>query len=319
MADIAVYSNSNLMAGMQHSEDAGIYRLTDDLALIQTVDFFTPIVDDPFNFGQIAAANSLSDVYAKGGKPITAMNIVCFPVSRLDISILKDILSGGAAKLMEAEVILLGGHSVMDEELKYGLSVTGTAHPDKVIFNRGCLRGDMLVLTKPLGTGIVGTAQKAELAEYRIVKESINSMLTLNRRASELMMAVGNVHACTDITGFGLLGHASEMIDGTDTGMVIESSLVPCFKGIENLFSKECVPGGLEKNRAYRNHLVDRTASCSDWLWDVMFDPQTSGGLLISIAPRQADELVCLLQAEGSPAAVIGEVVSTDPGRIRVY
>lgn len=319
MAGLAVYRNANLIAGMDHSEDAGIYRLADDLALIQTVDFFTPIVDDPFTFGQIAAANSLSDVYAKGGTPITAMNIVCFPVSRLDTSILNDILSGGADKMREAKVVLLGGHSVADDEIKYGLSVTGVVHPEKVIFNRGCRQGDKLVLTKPLGTGIVGAAQKAELADDSIVTESIRSMATLNRRASDLMLALGGVHACTDITGFGLLGHACEMIDGTDTGMIIESSQVPCFQGIEQLIGKECAPGGLERNRAYRNHLVSRAASCSDWLWDLMFDPQTSGGLLISLASRQAQELISLLQSEGSSAAVIGEVVSTDRGRIRVY
>lgn len=319
MADLAIYTDSNLIVGMEHSEDAGVYRLKDDLAIIQTLDFFTPIVDDPYTFGQIAAANSLSDVYAKGGRPITAMNIVCFPVSRFDLSILREIMRGGLDKMQEAEVVLLGGHTVADEEIKYGLSVTGLIHPDRVIFNRGCLPGDKLVLTKRLGTGIVSTAQKFDLVDHGIVAESIASMIRLNRRASELMLAVGGVHACTDVTGFGLLGHACEMIEGTEAGMVIESSRIPYFTGLEELITAECTPGGLERNRNYRQHLIDRTGRCPDWMWDLMFDPQTSGGLLISLPPDKAAELLQRLREDGiSEAAVIGAVVSGAKGRIRV-
>ncbi len=319
MADLAIYSNSNLIVGMEHSEDAGVYRLQDDLAIIQTLDFFTPIVDDPFTFGQIAAANSLSDVYAKGGRPITAMNIVCFPVSRFDLSILREIMKGGLDKMLEAEVVLLGGHTVADDEIKYGLSVTGLIHPDRVIFNRGCQPGDKLVLTKRLGTGIVSTAQKAGLADLSTVKESIDSMTRLNRRAAELMLVVGGVNACTDVTGFGLIGHACEMIEGTDVGMVIHSGAIPYFAGVSELINAECTPGGLERNRSYRQHLIDRTDSNPEWIWDLLFDPQTSGGLLISLPPGKAEELVKLLRAEGIPeAAVIGEVIAVGRGRIRV-
>ncbi len=319
MADLAIYSNSNLIVGMEHSEDAGVYRLQDDLAIIQTLDFFTPIVDDPFTFGQIAAANSLSDVYAKGGRPVTAMNIVCFPVSRFDLSILREIMKGGLDKMLEAEVVLLGGHTVADDEIKYGLSVTGLIHPDRVIFNRGCQPGDKLVLTKRLGTGIVSTAQKAGLADWSTVKESIDSMTRLNRRAAELMLVVGGVNACTDVTGFGLIGHACEMIEGTDVGMVIHSGAIPYFAGVSELINAECTPGGLERNRSYRQHLIDRTDSNPEWIWDLLFDPQTSGGLLISLPPGKAEELVKLLRAEGIPeAAVIGEVIALGRGRIRV-
>lgn len=319
MADLPIYTNPDLIVGMEHSEDAGVYRLKEGLAIIQTLDFFTPIVDDPYTFGQIAAANSLSDVYAKGGRPITAMNIVCFPVARFDLSILREIMRGGLDKMREAEVVLLGGHSVADEEIKYGLSVTGLIHPDQVIFNRGCLPGDKLVLTKRLGTGILSTAQKVGLADCASVRESIDSMKRLNRRASELMLAVGGVHACTDVTGFGLLGHACEMIEGSEVGMVIESSQVPYFTGVAELINAECTPGGLERNRSYRQHLIDRADRNPDWVWDLLFDPQTSGGLLISLPPSQAEELVQRLREEGIPeAAVIGEVISGAKGRIRV-
>lgn len=319
MADLPIYTNPDLIVGMEHSEDAGVYRLKEGLAIIQTLDFFTPIVDDPYTFGQIAAANSLSDVYAKGGRPITAMNIVCFPVARFDLSILREIMRGGLDKMREAEVVLLGGHSVADEEIKYGLSVTGLIHPDQVIFNRGCQPGDKLVLTKRLGTGILSTAQKVGLADCASVRESIDSMKRLNRRASELMLAVGGVHACTDVTGFGLLGHACEMIEGSEVGMVIESSQVPYFTGVAELINAECTPGGLERNRSYRQHLIDRADRNPDWVWDLLFDPQTSGGLLISLPPSQAEELVQRLREEGIPeAAVIGEVISGAKGRIRV-
>ena len=213
--------------GMERSEDAGVYKLRDDLAIIQTVDFFTPIVDDPYTFGQIAAVNALSDVYAKGGRPLTALNLVCFPVKTMDISMLREILTGGLNKMREAGVVLVGGHSVEDPELKYGLSVTGVIHPDRVIMNNGSQVGDKLILTKPLGTGIISTALKRGEASEKAVAKSVKSMMTLNRKASELMLTV-DVHACTDVTGFGLLGHACEMIEGTDVGMIIHSDKVPC-------------------------------------------------------------------------------------------
>src|SRR5512136_1412910 len=217
MRDLPLIQDPNLLTGFEHAEDAGVYKLSADLALVQTVDFFTPTVDDPFTFGQIAATNALNDVYAMGGKPLTAMNIVCFPVQTMDVSVLRDILSGGLAKMREADVLLVGGHSVDDQELKYGLSVTGTIDPQKVFRKENSRPGDRLILTKPLGTGIISTAVKGEFASKLAADRIAKSMSTLNRKASEVMMEVG-VNACTDITGFGLLGHAAEMVENTGVG-----------------------------------------------------------------------------------------------------
>ena len=219
----------NLIVGMERAEDAGVYKLSDDLAIIQTVDFFTPIVDDPYMFGQIAAANALSDVYAMGGKPLTAMNIVCFPIKTMDISILREILKGGLDKMKEAGVTLVGGHSVEDSELKYGLSVTGTIHPLKVLTNVGAKVGDRLILTKPLGTGIINTAIKGGMATEDSIEMVTRYMASLNKKASEVMQEIG-ANACTDVTGFGLLGHAFEMIEGTgkrDSNQCIRCSHTP--------------------------------------------------------------------------------------------
>ncbi len=202
------------------------------MALIQTVDFFTPIVDDPYIFGQVAVANALSDVYAMGGVPVTAMNIICFPINTMEISILREILLGGLDKMREAGVLLVGGHSVEDNELKYGLSVTGTVHPERVLLNRGARAGDVLILTKPLGTGIINTALKGNLTSGDLVEKSIRCMAQLNKAAADLMTQFSTVHACTDVTGFGLLGHASEMIDGSDVGMAIHAAAVPVFTEI---------------------------------------------------------------------------------------
>ena len=221
-------SHPNLIVGIERSEDAGVYKLTEKLAIIQTLDFFTPIVDDPYEFGQIAATNSLSDVYAKGGTPITAMNIVCFPIKTMDVMILREILRGGLDKMREAGVVLVGGHSVDDNELKYGLSVTGIIHPKKVVMNNGAKPGDKLIFTKKLGTGIISTGIKKGAVKKSTIKKATQSMTTLNKTASEVMMAVG-VHACTDVTGFGFLGHAAEMLTDTENGMVIDSANVPFF------------------------------------------------------------------------------------------
>ncbi len=303
---------------MERAEDAGVYKLTDELAIVQTVDFFTPIVDDPYTFGQIAVANSLSDVYAMGGKPLTAMNIVCFPLNTMDISVLKEILAGGLDKMHEAGVILVGGHSVEDEELKYGLSVTGTIHPLKVIHNSGARAGDRLVLTKPLGTGIISTAIKGGVAEAGAVAEIVKSMTALNRQASELMQAEG-VNTCTDITGFGLLGHAAEMIEGADVGIVIDASTVPFFPVARKLAGMGVIPGGLYRNRDFRKNMVDIAKEVPDYLADILFDPQTSGGLLISIPEAGASRLLQELHEVGiSEAAIIGEVVAEPKGKIIV-
>ena len=304
--------------GIERAEDAGVYKLSDDLAVIQTLDFFTPIVDDPYIFGQVAAANALSDVYAMGGKPLTAMNIVCFPVKTMDMSILREILTGGLAKLNEAGVTLVGGHSVEDKELKYGLSITGVAHPQKVILNTGARVGDRLILTKQLGTGIINTALKGGVADEVAVSKAVECMITLNGKASELMLTV-DVHACTDVTGFGLLGHACEMIEGTDIGMVIYSSQVPFFPEVKELSEMGMVPGGLHRNREFRISMVEISPEIPLFMVDVLFDPQTSGGLLISVPGSEAEPLLDRMNKEGiEEAAIIGEVVAEPKGRIVV-
>lgn len=304
--------------GMERSEDASVYKLRDDLAIIQTVDFFTPIVDDPYTFGQIATVNALSDVYAKGGRPLTAMNIVCFPIKAMDISILREILTGGLNKMREAGVVLVGGHSVEDAELKYGLSVTGVIHPDRVIMNQGAKVGDKVILTKPLGTGIISTALKGGEASDQAVAKSVSSMATLNKKASELMLTV-DIHACTDITGFGLLGHACEMIEGTDVGMIIHSGAVPYFPEAKEYAEMGMVPGGTTRNRDFRLKMVDIDKNVSKVMVDILFDPQTSGGLLMSVPAADADPLLKRMRREGiKDAAIIGEVVAKPRGRIAV-
>lgn len=304
---------------MEHAEDAGVYRLRDDLAIIQTVDFFTPIVDDPYMFGQIAVTNALSDVYAMGGKPLTAMNIVCFPVKKMDMSILRRILLGGLDKMRDAGVLLIGGHSVEDDELKYGLSVTGVIHPDKVLLNRGGRAGDKLILTKPLGTGIVSTALKGGLASEELVAKSVKYMTTLNKDTAELIQEMPDVHACTDITGFGFLGHAFEMIENSDVGMTIRASSVPFFPEIREFVEMGIVPGGLHRNRQYRSKLIEVESSCPDWMVDILFDPQTAGGLLIALPEIQAEKLIGKMHARGiTEAAIVGEVISEPKGRISI-
>ena len=308
----------NLIVGMERAEDAGVYKLSDDLAIIQTVDFFTPIVDDPYMFGQIAAANALSDVYAMGGKPLTAMNIVCFPIKTMDISILREILKGGLDKMKEAGVTLVGGHSVEDSELKYGLSVTGTIHPLKVLTNVGAKVGDRLILTKPLGTGIINTAIKGGMAKEDSIERVTRYMASLNKRASEIMQEIG-ANACTDVTGFGLLGHAFEMIEGTGKGIVINASDVPILPEAVNFAKMGMVPGGTYRNKEFRINQVDIDPALSPYLIDILFDPQTSGGLLIAVSGKKAQEMVKRLRKEGiEDAAIIGKVVNDTQERIVV-
>jgi len=303
---------------MERAEDAGVYKLSEEMAIVQTLDFFTPIVDDPYIFGQVTAANALSDVYAMGGRPLTAMNIVCFPVKTMDMSILREILAGGLDKIREAGVTLVGGHSVEDQELKYGLSVTGIIHPAKVVLNTGAEVGDKLLLTKPLGTGIISTALKGGLAEEGAVSKAIKCMVTLNRRASELMMEV-DVHACTDVTGFGLLGHACEMIGEADVGMVIYSSSVPLLPETEGYAQMGLIPAGTIRNRDFRLPMIELATEISDERLLILFDAQTSGGLLISMPGQEADMLLQRMHEEGiEEAAIIGEVVAEPKGKITV-
>ena len=311
-------SDPNLIVGMERGDDAGVYKLREDLAIIQTLDFFTPIVDDPYTFGQVAVANSLSDVYAMGGKPVVAMNIICFPINKMDISILQEVLKGGLATMREAEVLLVGGHSVEDDELKYGLSVTGIVHPEKVWGNQGAIAGDRIVLTKALGSGIISTALKGKAVDQGLVDKCIEVMTSLNKRASELMKAV-DIHACTDITGFGLLGHICEMIEGSDVGMVIDSSAVPYFHEVIKLVEMGMVAGGLHRNKKFRMHMVDVAPHVPDYVIDIFFDPQTSGGLLFSLPEDQAEDIVKKMHAEGiEDAAIVGEVTGKPKGKILV-
>ncbi len=308
----------NLIVGMEKPDDAGVYRISDDLALILTLDFFTPIVDDPYDFGQIAVANALSDVYAMGGKPLLAMNIICFPSTGMDISILQEILRGGFDKMQESGVLLVGGHSVDDNEIKYGLSVTGTVHPNKVLKNIGGRPGDVVILTKPLGTGIISTAIKAGMVDKNVEKKVIKSMKALNGKPAELMDGL-SVHACTDVTGFGLLGHACEMIEGSDVGMRIFAARVPVFAKALEYARMGLIPGGTYRNQEYRASMVDIEHGIDEELVKVLFDPQTSGGLLIVLPDAEAGRLLSLLHAEGiRKAAIVGEITPAHAGRIKV-
>ena len=309
--------DGNVLIGAESADDAGVYRISEDLALIQTLDFFPPVVDDPYDFGRIAAANALSDVYAMGGTPKTAMNIVAFPAQSMAVEVLRDILAGGIDILREAETVLLGGHSIVDEELKYGLSVTGFVHPQRVLANRGLLPGDCLVLTKPLGVGIVNTAVKGGLATQETVRRVTEQMATLNRVAARVMEGFA-VSACTDVTGFGLLGHLAEMIAGSATRVRIEASAVPVLPEARDFAAIGLVPGGAYKNREYRRSMVEMADDFDPLLRDILYDPQTSGGLLIGLAEQQAPALVRRLREAGvETAAIVGHVVAGD-GMIEV-
>ncbi len=302
--------------GIEHLDDAGVYRLTDDIALVQTIDFFTPIVDDPFSFGQIAAANALSDVYAMGGKPLTAMNMVAFPIKNMDRAILAEILKGGYSKVQESGALLVGGHSIEDSDIKYGLSVTGVVHPNKILTNARARPGDRLVLTKPLGTGIIATALKGGMASQEAMTKITESMATLNRVASEVMVEVG-VNACTDITGFGFLGHASEMAIASDVGIVIQSQSVPIFPQAEEYASMGMVPGGTGRNRDFAACKVEISGHVPDIKMDILYDAQTSGGLLISVKGKRVEMLLEQLHSKGVQwTTVIGEVLGGPKGRV---
>lgn len=311
-------NDPRLLVGINTADDAGVYQLSEEIALIQTVDFFTPIVDDPYDFGRISAANSLSDVYAMGGKPLTALNIVGFHQKYFSNDVLVQILKGGYDKVSEAGAVIVGGHTIMDEELKYGLAVTGIIHPAKVVTNAGARPGDRLVLTKPLGTGIISTALKAGQELGDLLTRAVEVMATLNRAASEAMQTVG-VHACTDITGFGLMGHGYEMAVASRVGFKIWYQAVPIFQEAIQLVNDGFVPGGTSNNRYFLNQKVIMPDSL-DWARStLLFDAQTSGGLLISVAQAKLDRLLEQLDENNvSTIAVIGEVIEQHPGVIEI-
>lgn len=318
MCGLPVITDPNVIRGISSWDDAGVYQLNDELAIIQTIDFFTPIVDDPYDFGQVAAANALSDVYAMGGKPLTAMNIVCFPIKSLDILVLKDILRGGIDKMLEAEVVLVGGHSIDDAELKYGLSVTGTVHPKQLVTNSGAKAGDKLILTKPLGTGIINTAVKAGVVEEKTVAKITRCMATLNAKASELMQEVG-VHACTDITGFGLLGHTATLALNSQVGIHFYLASIPFFPEASEFAQQGLCPAGLYRNKEFYSNAVRISSEVPAHMQDILFDAQTSGGLLICLEPEKAERLLERLQQNGvEDAVIIGEVVSEPKGVVTV-
>lgn len=319
MCGLEIPTDDRVIVGMDSLDDAGVYKISDDLAIIQTVDFFTPIVDDPYGFGQIAAANALSDIYAMGGTPKTALNLVSFPLKQMDISILRQILEGGLDKMKEAGVVLVGGHSVEDSELKYGLSVTGFVHPDHILTKKNLNAGDRLVLTKPLGSGVINTAIKGGVASVKAIDTITRLMATLNRDAAEVMKQY-SVHACTDITGFGLLGHLAEMVDGSGLGAVLDSKKIPILSEAMDYAAMGMLPAGANKNKIFREPMVEFYASVNPLIRDLLFDPQTSGGLLICIDRDDTDELVeALIQKGGDPPAVIGEVVSAPQEKIVVH
>jgi selenide,water dikinase len=314
------------MVGFETADDAAVYVLDAETALLLTVDFFTPIVDDPYDFGRITAANALSDIYAMGGRPLTAMNLVAFPCS-LGPDVVAEVMRGGADVCREAGAVVVGGHTIDDKEPKFGLSVLGIVHPSKVVRNVGARPGDALVLTKPLGTGVIGTALKRELETEETAREVIESMATLNRAAAEAMVEVG-VNAGTDVTGFGILGHLHEMAEGSGVAAVLEYDCLPLFDGVERYAAAGVVPGRT-------NDVIEHVRHFTSWAahpapegpdapvedltrWRVLCDPQTSGGLLMSVEGSKADELMAALRARGVTPSLIGRVIDGAAGAITI-
>ncbi len=296
-----------------------MYRLNETTALIQTLDFFTPIVDDPYDFGRITAANALSDVYAMGGRPLLCMNILACPVGEMDDQVFRDVVEGGLAKIKEAGALLVGGHTIEDAELKYGLSVTGLVHPDRVLLNSGSRAGDVLVLTKPLGTGILSTAIKGGLAGGDVEKLIVDTMATLNRLPAELVQEEKiPVHSCTDITGFGLLGHLHEMAEASGVSMILNRSRLPVLSGTLDFADMGIIPEGAHANRSFYRKWVDCGSDEADGLEMVCYDPQTSGGLLFSMPSAAAGQLLSGLEkiGYGLESRIIGEVVEGKSGYI---
>ncbi len=301
--------DERLIVGSDTSDDAAVYKLNEETALVQTVDFFTPVVDDPYIFGQVAAANSLSDVYAMGGKPLIAMNIVCFPEC-LELEVLKQILRGGADKALEAGALLAGGHSVKDNEPKYGLSVTGIVHPQKVLANNTARVGDYLILTKPLGLGVLNTAIKADIASKEQYDMAVKTMVTLNKYALEALDGL-DISSCTDVTGFGFLGHAYEMAKGSEVSLEIYSDKIPIIEGARELAGKGIIPAGMYSNKNYVEDDVEVDEDVEEVMEDLLYDPQTSGGLLIAINKDDVEKALESLSANtDNEFAVVGKVIS---------
>jgi selenide, water dikinase len=310
---LPLQDDTNLLVGFDLSDDAGVYRISSDRALVQTVDFFTPMVDDPWIFGQIAAANALSDVYAMGGSPLTALAIVCFPHDG-EFDVLGQILRGGMSKLAEAGCVVVGGHSVRDTEMKCGYAVTGLIHPDRVYTNASARGGDRLVLTKPIGTGVITTALKQGKAREPWVKGAIESMTTLNKAAAAVIAQHGGVHAMTDVTGFGLLGHGRELAMASGAILEIKPESVPRLEGALDAIALGAIPAGLLANREHAQCMVSEEGVFDESLRALMYDPQTSGGLLVSVDSGYADSLVQALEDAQVPARTIGRVIAGKPG-----
>ena len=313
LRQLPTITDPNLLVGISTGDDAAVYKMSEDMAIISTVDFFPPIVDDPFKFGEIAATNALSDVYAMGGKPVIALNIVGFPVD-LPHEILGKILSGGASKAEEAGVLIVGGHTVDDAEPKYGMSVTGVVNPGEQVTNAGAKPGDVLVLTKPIGTGIITTAGKQERVSAETLDRAVSIMGELNRKASEAMMHVG-VHACVDITGFGLLGHLRLIAQGSDVRARVSVGAIPVIEGVNELLDMGIAPGGTHRNLESLDRVVDWYADVPEQTKILLADAQTSGGLLIAVAPQKAYTLLQALADAGvQTRAVIGEILEPSSG-----
>ena len=310
LGKLARQQDPNVLVGFDYADDAGVYQIAPDIALVQTVDFFTPIVDDPYTFGQIAATNSLSDVYAMGGRPLTALALVCFP-EKGDLEILEGILAGGLSKMVEAGCTIIGGHSIRDDELKFGYSVTGLIDPKKVLANTGAQPGDKLLLTKALGTGVISTAIKKGVAKPDWIEAAGASRTTRNKRAAEVIVGGGKwtVHALTDITGFGLVGHAREMALGSNVSLRLYAGRIPLLPGALDCVRANHIPGGLKANRDFAECVVAYDGGIADEMKTILFDPQTAGGLLISVVGHDAAELLQSLQSAGVAAVAVGEVL----------
>jgi selenide, water dikinase len=317
LGKLARQHDPNVLVGFETADDAGVYQLTPELALVQTVDFFTPIVDDPYIFGQIAATNALSDVYAMGGRPLSALALVCFPDSG-ELKTLEDMLAGGLSKMVEADCTVIGGHSIRDDELKLGYAVTGTVHPQRVLANSGARAGDCLIFTKAIGTGAISTAIKRGKADFAWVRDAVRSMTTLNRTAAEVIADGFEVHGLTDVTGFGLLGHAREMAMASGVSLRIQAARVPVLGGALQCVRAGLVPGGLKANRNFAEGCVEYADDVPQDTRTLLYDPQTAGGLLISVGASDAKRLLSQLHGAGISAAEIGEVVAKQKPLIAV-